>query len=110
MYRQLACVGAECKTLYADKVANVEQLLEYGVVESRIAFGADIVTTDIDLNTACVVLQLEERCATHNSAAHHTSCDAYLLEVALFGVKFCGNLSCRSCHVVTCSGVGIDAE
>ena len=36
----------------ADEVADVEQFLENRVVERRIAFGADVVAADVDLNAA----------------------------------------------------------
>ena len=110
MYRQLACVGAECKTLNADKVADVEQLLKYGVVECRVALWADIVTTDIDLNTACVVLQLEERCATHNTTAHNTARDGDSLELR----RLCIELRCDECsvccYIKLLGRIGVDAE
>ena len=46
----------EGESLHADEVADVEQFLENRVVECRIAFGADVVAADVDLNAARVVL------------------------------------------------------
>ena len=53
VYRQLAGVGEECKALYTNEVADIQELLEYGVVECGVALRADVITTNIDLNTAC---------------------------------------------------------
>ena len=111
MNRLLARIGDEGKTLNAHKVANVQELLEYGVVQSGIALGADIVTTNIYLNTARVVLQLEERCATHNTAAHNTAGDAHLckLLLVLLGEVFADLCSC-GCHIVHSGRIGLNAQ
>ena len=110
MYRLLARIGDEGKTLNADKVANVEQLLEYGVLECWIALWADVITADIYLNTTCMVLQLEERCATHNTAAHNTASNANVLIVIFFGVEILLNFSGCCRYIEHLCGVGIDAQ
>ena len=110
VYRQLACVGAECKTLYTDKVANIEQLLKHSVIECRVALRTNIVTADIYLNTTCVVLQLEERSATHNTAAHNTTCDGYRLELCRLSIELCCYLRSGSRHIETLCWIGVDTE
>ena len=70
----------EGESLHADEVADVEQFLENRVVERRIAFGADVVAADVDLNAARVVLQLEERGAAHDAARHDAAGDADVLK------------------------------
>ena len=110
MYRQLACIGAECKTLNTDKVANIEQLLKYGVIECWVALRTDVVTTDIYLNTTCVVLQLEERCATHNTAAHNTTGDGYCLELRWLCIELRCNLRSISRHIKLLGRIRVNAE
>ena len=95
----------EGESLHADEVADVEQFLENRVVERRIAFGADVVAADVDLNAARVVLQLEERGAAHDAAG-----DADVLEILLRVVVVIGDFARRGRHFVTGGGVGFDAQ
>ena len=76
MHTDFAHLGAEHKALNADKVADVQQFLEHGVVHllfgrcRLFAFGYRclyIITADIDLNTSFRVLQLDERGFAHDS-------------------------------------------
>ena len=110
VYRQLASVCEEGKALNADEVTNIEELLEYGVVERCVALGADVVTTYIDLNTASRVLKLEERCRAHDTAAHDTSCDCNLLVVTLLCVVVLGNLLGCCVYLETSCGVWVDTQ
>ena len=76
MHADLTHLGAEHKALNADKVADVQQFLEHGVVHllfgrcRLFAFGYRglyIIAADIDLNTSFRVLQLDERGFAHDS-------------------------------------------
>ena len=110
VHRQFAGVGMEGESLHADEVADVEQFLENRVVERRIAFGADVVAADVDLNAARVVLQLEERGAAHDAARHDAAGDADILEILLRVVVVIGDFARRGRHFVTGGGVGFDAQ
>ena len=110
VHRQFAGVGEEREALDAHEVADVEQFFEDRVVERRIAFGADVVAADVDLNTARVVLQFEERGAAHDAARHDASGDAYLLEILFGVVVVVGDLARRGRHLVAGCGVGFDAQ
>jgi len=79
VYRYFACLCAEHITLNADKVANVEQTFEHGVIEVFIIVGADVVACNIHLYTSLRVLQFYEAGLAHYAAAHHTSSNHYLL-------------------------------
>ena len=109
--RQFARVGAEGEALDTHEVADVEQFLENGVVERRIAFGADVVAADVDLDAARVVLQLEERRAAHDAARHDAARDADVAESGLVGiVVVVGYPACRGRHFIAGGGIGLDAQ
>ena len=110
MNRQLAGLCDKRKALNTNEIADVEQLFEYGVVECCILALAHIVAADIDLDSARVVLNLEERRATHNSAAHNTACNANVLIVILFGVEILLNFSGGCRYIEHLCGVGINAQ
>ncbi len=109
--RLLARVGDEREALHAHEVAYVEQLLEYRVVERRIAFGADVVAAYVDLNAARVVLQFEERRAAHYSAAHDSARDAHLGEfVGRLGREALGYRGRRGRNIVSGCGIRIYSQ
>ena len=110
VHRQLARIGMEREAFDADEVADVEQFLEHRVIQRGIAFGADVVAADVDLNAARVVLQFEERSAAHDAARHDAACDADVPVVALGLVEVFGDLPRRGRHFVTGGGVGVDAQ
>ena len=60
-------------TLHADEVADVEELLEYHVVEVLVFAGAELVAVDIYLDTAVGVLQFHKGGFTHYTAAHYAA-------------------------------------
>ena len=110
VHRQLARIGMEREAFDADEVADVEQFLEHRVIQRGIAFGADVVAADVDLNAARMVLQFEERSAAHDAARHDAACDADVPVVALGLVEVFGDLPRRGRHFVTGGGVGVDAQ
>ena len=71
MNRFLSRSGAEYGAFYADKVADVQQFLEYRVVH-QFSFG-QVVPRDVQLDAAFGVEQFGERSFTHYAAAHHSS-------------------------------------
>ena len=54
--RYFARLCAEYETLYAHKVADVEQAFEHRVVQFLVLIGANVVASNIHLNTAFGVL------------------------------------------------------
>ena len=111
VHRLLARVGDECEALDADEVAYVEQFLEDGVVERRVALGADVVAADVYLYAARVVLQFKERGAAHDAAAHDAAGDAHVGVVGgVVGREPVGDLCGRGRHVVHGGGVGLYAQ
>ena len=88
VYGELAGLGDEGVALDAHEVADVEELLEDGVVHGLVLAGADLVALDIDLNPAFGVLQLDERGGAHDAAAHHPAGYGYLREGALLRIVF----------------------
>ena len=61
MNRDLTHLGTEHESLNSDKVTYVKEFLEHLVVHLLILLiGADVVTGDVDLDTACRVHQLYE--------------------------------------------------
>ena len=94
----LAHLGAESKTFYADEVADVEKTFENDIVHSFVLARTNLVAVEIKLYAAVCVLQLAERGGSHDAAAHDTSTNAHVfkfLEVVI--VKLLLNL--RRCHV-----------
>ncbi len=110
VYRQLAGVGAEGEALDADEVADVEQFLEDRIVERRVAFGADVVAADVNLDAARVVVQFEERGAAHDAARHDAAGDADVVVVVLRVVVVFGDFTRRGRHFVACGGIRLDAQ
>lgn len=110
VYRQFACIGAECKAFDADEIADVEQFLEYRVVERRIAFGTDVIAADVDLDAARMVLQLEKRRAAHDATRHDTSCNADILVFIRLRVEMFSDFAGGGRHLVSGCGIGFDAQ
>ena len=57
-----------------------------------------------------MILQFEERGASHDSARHDAACDADVVVVAFGLVVVVGDLLCRGRYFVTGGGVRVDAE
>ena len=76
MNANLAGLRAEHIALDADEVAQVEQLLEDGVVESRVLAVGKCVARHIDLYSSLRVLQFCESRLAHDALRHDASCDA----------------------------------
>ena len=68
----------------ADKVTDVKEFLEDLIIEVLVLVGTDIITGDIDLNTALGVLELNEAGLTHDTTCHHTAGDDDFAFLALF--------------------------
>ena len=69
MYRDLACLGLEDKSLDADDVADVHAL------EALVSLFAQIVSGHIDLDPALFVLHVAERSLAHDALEHHAAGD-----------------------------------
>ena len=107
---ELAGLGEEGETLDANDVADVQELLEDGVVQRLVLAGADLVPLDIDLDAAGMVLQLHEGGGAHDAPGHDAAGDADILEVALFGVEARGDLRRRRIDRVERCRIGVDTE
>ena len=88
MHGYLTHLRAENETFDTDKITDVQQFLKYHIVHlllnSRrlLTFRKrclNIITADIHLNTSFRVLQLDERCLTHDSFRHQSTCDTYFI-------------------------------
>ena len=84
MHRYLTSLGPEHESLNADEIAYIKKFLEHLVVHLLVLIRTDVITGDIDLDTACRIHQFYERCLAHNASAHHTAGYAYLSR--LFGI------------------------
>src|SRR5690349_7012380 len=60
MHRYLAGLGREAEAFYADDVADIQQLLEHGIVKCLILAGAEVVASQVDLNTTAFILQFSK--------------------------------------------------
>ena len=78
MHTDLACLSTEDKTLHANEVTQIQQLLEHHIVQVLVLLWADVITGDIHLNPALRVLQLHKACLTHHTTAHHATSNADL--------------------------------
>ena len=102
MYRNLAGLCTEHEALHTDEVTDVEEFLEYCIIEFLVLVGADLVASHVNLDTALRVLQLSEACLTHHAAAHHSSGYHHLTRLVLvlevgFDVSaegVCGEFGC----------------
>ena len=106
--RDLTGLCLENETTDADDITNVEQFLEDRVVHIFVLTRADVVASDIDLDTAFAVLKLHETGFAHDTAAHHTSGDDDLRLLSLLEVLL--DVGAESCYGELCSGVGVDAH
>ena len=70
MDANLARLRAEHIALDADEVAQVEELLEDGIVESGVLAICESVTSDVNLYSSFRVLQLCESCLAHDALRH----------------------------------------
>ena len=106
--RDLAGLCLEHEAADADNVADVKQFLEDRGVHIFVLTRADVVTGDIDLDTAFAVLKLHEAGFAHDTAAHHTSGDDDLRLLSLLEVLL--DVGAESCYGELSSGVGVDAH
>jgi hypothetical protein len=79
MHGDLAGARAEHETLHANKVAEVEVLLEEVIVHRLVLAGRDVVTTDVDLLVSFAIAQHGKRRLAHDADAHNTACNADVL-------------------------------
>ena len=110
MNRDFARLRTEYVALDTDEVAEVEQLLEYCVVEFFVFAGADVVASDVNLCATLRVEQFDEGCLAHYAAAHHTTCDAHLAGLFFIFVKVFANVSRVCVDGIFCCRVGVDAH
>ena len=78
----LAGLGLEDKSLYANDIADIHAL------EFFVGFLAQIISGYIDLNTAFLVLHVAERSLAHDSLEHHTAGDGDSLILQLVKIAF----------------------
>ena len=107
---ELAGLGNEGEALDAHDVADVEQLLENGIVHRLVLAGADLIAFDIDLDAAGFVLKLHEGGSAHDAARHDSACDAEVLEVALLRIILVRNLPGGRIDRVKRCGIRLDAQ
>ena len=93
----LAHLRTENEAFYTDEIADIEQFLENDVVHLLLHGGRlltlgngclNIVTGDIDLNTALGVLNLDERGLAHDALGHQSSCNPHFFAVPLIKMRF----------------------
>ena len=110
VYGDFARLCAEYETADTHEVANIEQLLEYRVVQLLIFAGAKVVARDIYLDAAHRVLQLDKRGLAHDAAAHDAAGDRYL--TGLFGTvdKIIFYFLRVSIYRIFGCGIGLDAH
>ena len=107
---QLARLGDEGEALDTHDVADVQQFLEYGVVQGFVLAGADLVPLDIDLDASRVVLQFHEGSRAHDAAGHDAAGDADVGEVALLGLEARRDLRRGGVDGVERGRIWIDAQ
>ena len=107
--RYFAGLGAEHKTRYAHKVADVEQFLEHHVIEVLVFVGTKLVAVNIHLNAALAVLNFHKRSLAHNAAAHHASGNAHLAWLGVVAEGFL-HLGGVSVHLVFGCRIRVDAH
>ena len=79
-----ARLGAKHRTLDTNKVAQVEQLLEYCIIVRLVVIGTEVIAAHIYLDAALGVKQFGETGLTHDTAAHHTTSHAHFARFCLF--------------------------
>ena len=78
IYGDLAHLGTEDFPFDTDEVSDVHELLHHAIVELLVLGRAELISGDVDLDTASRVLELEEGSLTHDTTAHDTASDTYL--------------------------------
>ncbi len=92
VYRDLAAAGEEHKALDTDDITDIP----LAVVGKYVL--ADVIDTDVALNSALSVRDVDEVCLTHIAAAHNTTCEGNSLAVKLLEV--CLDISRISGNVI----------
>jgi hypothetical protein len=73
MNRDFSCLSSETISLYTDDITDVEQFFKNCIVKCFILTRTNIISADVDLDTARFVLKLGECCRPHDPSAHHPS-------------------------------------
>ena len=127
MDANLARLCAEHIALDADEVAQVEELLEDGVVEGGVLAICESVTSDVDLDASFRVLQFCKSCFAHDALRHDAA--GYADVSAVLGCRSLADvisflvladdgqvnkvflyLRAESVCGVLCSGIRVDAQ
>ncbi len=87
MNTDFAHLRAENKSFYTDKITDIGQFFENGVVHFRLSFCIDVITAYVHLDASFAVLQFHKRGFSHDAAAHNTTCYADLAFRLFFVLK-----------------------
>ena len=88
MYAYFARLSLEDESFHPDEIADVEQTLEYVVVQSLVFVRTDVVAGDVYLYASFRVLYFCESCLTHHTAAHQSSCNDHVAFLVFLEVGF----------------------
>ena len=72
-----SCLCAECVSLDTPDISDI------GFLEGCIQIFSDCVTRNIDLDASLEILNVCERCFSHDALEHHTSCDGYVDRIGI---------------------------
>ena len=79
---------------YSDHIADIHLLKLF------VSFFSDAVSCNVRLNISLQILYIAERCFSHHTFGHHTSCDRNFFSCKLFKILF--DLQTVMCLVIFC--------
>ena len=104
-----ARLSTENRTLDANEVAQVEQAFEHHVVHIFVLFGTDVIAGDVYLDATFGVLQFNERCLSHHTAAHDASGDRHLARLGVI-LELVADVGGKGIGYILSCGIGVDAH
>src|SRR5512133_2627218 len=96
--RNFAHLGNKNKTPDTNKIAYIKMLLEYSIIPCFIFTRADIIALQVNLDASLFILQFGKRCAAHNTLAHQSACNRYILKFFFIALEPGDNLFCISVY------------
>src|SRR6187455_13269 len=98
------------KTFYTYNITYIQELLEDNVIKRFVFRGTNVIATYINLNSSSLILKLNERCITHDPAAHDASSNGYLTIVAFMTFVILEDLLRRCVNIKKLCGIWVNPK
>ena len=110
VYRNFSHFGNEHKSFHANYIPDIEQTFENNIIHRFVFSGTNVITLEIELYPACMVLQFGKSSGSHNPAAHNPAGNADFLKKRVVLREFLQNFGRCGVHLIGCLRIRVDAQ